>query len=317
MNKRALETLSSAGAFDRLEPNRAMVRANVEGIMALANRVASNAAAGTSDLFGGGADTAPVLDLKPAETWTPMERLQAEFEAVGFFLSGHPLDTYSKVLSKLKVTRFTDFEAMTERGVTAGKLAGIVLSARERRSQKGNKFAFAMFSDASGQFEAVIFSDTLAAAGDLLEPGTPVLLNVEAERDGDTVKMRVQGIESLDKAAGSIERGFRIVLDPNLVGQRKAKLGAIKSQLKPGGTGMRKGGEVRLVLPLAGRDVEFLIPGRFDVSPSEAGTPLDRPRRAGGRGNLTRFRLHDVAMNIDSSRLMVTSTTWLDHCRGL
>jgi DNA polymerase-3 subunit alpha len=200
-----------------------------------------------------------------------MERLQAEFEAVGFFLSGHPLDTYTKVLAKLKVTRFTDFEAMTERGVTAGRLAGIVLSARERRSQKGNKFAFAMFSDASGQFEAVIFSDTLAASGDLLEAGTPVLLNVEAERDGDTVKMRVQGIESLDKAAGGIERGLRIVLDPTLVGQRKAKLGAIKSQLKPGGTGMRKGGEVRLLLPLAGRDVEFVVSGRFDVSPSEAG----------------------------------------------
>ena len=80
----------------------------------------------------------------------------------------------------------------TERGAAAGRLAGIVISARERRSQKGNKFAFAMFSDATGQFEAVIFSDTLAPARDLLEPGTPVLLAVEAERDGDTLKMRVQ-----------------------------------------------------------------------------------------------------------------------------
>ena len=67
----------------------------------------------------------------------------------------------------------------------AGRLAGIVISARERRSQKGNKFAFAMFSDTTGQFEAVIFSDTLAARGSLLEPGTPVLLMVEAERDGE------------------------------------------------------------------------------------------------------------------------------------
>jgi DNA polymerase-3 subunit alpha len=200
-----------------------------------------------------------------------MERLQAEFESVGFFLSGHPLDTYDKVLSKLGVKRYAEFEAATERGATAGRLAGIVIAARERRSQKGNKFAFAMFSDASGQFEAVIFSDTLAASRDLLDAGTPVLLNVEAERDGDTVKMRVQAIESLDKAAGSVERGLRIVLDPALVGARKARIGVLKGHLKPGGTGLRKGGEVRILLPLGGRDVDILLPGRWDVSPAEAG----------------------------------------------
>ena len=70
-----------------------------------------------------------------------------------------------------------------------------------------------MFSDTTGQFEAVIFSDTLVQCGSLLEPGTPVLIMVEAERDGDTLKMRVQGLEALDKAAENISRGLRIVLD--------------------------------------------------------------------------------------------------------
>ena len=136
-----------------------------------------------------------------------MERLEKEFDAVGFFLSGHPLDEYESVLAKLGVQSWSDFEAATERGVTAGRLAGIVVSARERKSQRGNKFAFAMFSDPSGQFEAVIFSDTLAQARDLLEPGTPVLLTVEAERDGESVKLRVQHLEALDKAAGAVQRG--------------------------------------------------------------------------------------------------------------
>jgi DNA polymerase-3 subunit alpha len=272
LNKRGLETLAAAGAFDALEPNRALVYANVEGMMAMANRLAENASLGTSDLFGGGGNAAPALDLKAAQTWTPMEKLQSEFDAVGFFLSGHPLDQYEKALAKLGVRRFVDFEAAAERGASGGRLAGIVISARERRSQKGNKFAFAMFSDTSGQFEAVIFSDTLNQCRDLLEGGTAVLLNVEGERDGDALKMRVQSLESLDNAVGGLDQGLRVVLDAAAVSGKKARLMDIKAHLKPGQNG-RKGGEVRLVLPLGdqAREIEIVLPGRYDVSPNAAG----------------------------------------------
>jgi DNA polymerase-3 subunit alpha len=272
LNKRGLETLAAAGAFDGLEPNRALVYANMEGMMAMANRLAENASLGTSDLFGGGGNAAPALDLKAAQTWTPMEKLQSEFDAVGFFLSGHPLDQYEKALAKLGVRRFVDFEAAAERGASGGRLAGIVISARERRSQKGNKFAFAMFSDTSGQFEAVIFSDTLNQCRDLLEAGTAVLLSVEGERDGDALKMRVQSLESLDSAVGSLDQGLRVVLDAAAVSGKKARLSDIKAHLKPGQNG-RKGGEVRLVLPLGdqAREIEIVLPGRYDVSPNAAG----------------------------------------------
>ncbi|MGQ0672724.1 MAG: DNA polymerase III subunit alpha, partial [Hyphomicrobium sp.] len=92
LNKRALETLSAAGAFDGLEPNRALVRGNVEAVMALANRLGADAAAGTSDLFGSGAGAgaAPKLVLKPVVSRAPMVRQQAPFVAVGVVLSGHP-----------------------------------------------------------------------------------------------------------------------------------------------------------------------------------------------------------------------------------
>ncbi len=267
LNKRALETLAAAGAFDTLEANRALVAANVEGILALAQRREANTASGTEDLFGLG-DTAPQLDLRPVQAWTPMERLSHEFEAVGFYLSGHPLDSYERVLHKLGVKRYSDFEALAERGSCEGRLAGIVISARERKSQRGNKFAFAMFSDTTGQFEAVIFSDTLAKAGDLLEPGTPVLLAVSAERDGDTVKLRVEGLEGLDTAAAGVQRGLKVVLDRRLVQSNTKSIATLKSQLKHGGKG-----EIRLVLALEdrGREVEIIIPGRYDVSPASAG----------------------------------------------
>jgi DNA polymerase-3 subunit alpha len=267
LNKRGLETLAMAGAFDRLEANRALVHGNVDQIMALAQRQKANAEAGTSDLFGGGDSGPPKLDLRASKGWTPMERLQEEFDAVGFFLSGHPLDEYQSALAKMGVMRFTAFEHATERGATSARLGAIVISARERKSAKGNKFAFAMFSDPSGQFEAIIFSDTLATAGDLLEAGKAVLVGVEAERDGDTLKMRVSTLESLDKAVANMQRGLKITLDARALQSKPAQLTEIKKALKPGK------GEVRLLLPLMerGREMEIVVPGRYDVSPIEAG----------------------------------------------
>ncbi len=267
LNRRALETLSSAGAFDRLEPDRVLVHSNVDMMLALAQRREANTASGTDDLFGIG-DAAPQLDLRPAKAWTPMVRLSQEFDAIGFYLSGHPLDQYARALKKLGVRSYAEFEAMTERGVTEGRLAAIIVSARERRSQKGNKFAFGLFSDTTGQFEAVIFSDTLAKCRDLLVPGTPVLLAVNAERDGDTVKMRVDGLEALDKAVAGVQRGLKVVLDQRVVQSNAATIAELKSHLKPGGKG-----EIRIVLALEdrGKEMEFVVPGRFDISPSRAG----------------------------------------------
>jgi DNA polymerase-3 subunit alpha len=277
LNKRALETLAAAGAFDAVEPNRALVHGNLEAMVALATRVANDAAAGTADLFGAlpssgtdvGVAASPAeaqLDTKPVKTWTAMERLQHEFEAVGFFLSGHPLDAYSTVLPKMSVTSFAELEQRAERGSVAGRLAGIVLSVRERRSQKGNKFAFAMFSEPTGQFEAVIFSETLANARALLEPGTPVIVTVEGERDGDTLKLRAQAIESLDAAANSIQRGLRLLLDRRLIQSNSGRLKELMMLLKPGAKGI-----IQLTLQLedCGREVDIAMPGHFDVSPAQ------------------------------------------------
>jgi DNA polymerase-3 subunit alpha len=263
LNKRALETLAMSGAFEGLEINRALVHGNVENMMALAQRLESDAAAGTSDLFGGSEPAR--MDIRPVKMWTPMERLQHEFSAVGFFLSGHPLDSYETILPKLGVQRYADFETKAGLSVTAGRLAAIVVSSRERRSQKGNKFAFTAFSDASGQFEAVIFSDTLARSRELLEPGTPVLISVEAERDGETVKMRVQGVERLETAAATVQRGLKVVLDSRMV-QSSSALGELKKLLKLGGKG-----QIKFVLPLGEGDVEFDLPGRYETGPMQIG----------------------------------------------
>ncbi len=273
LNKRGLETMAAGGAFDAFEDNRALIHGNVDLLLATASRTAENAARGTTDLFAGGGNAPAKIELRPTKGWTPMDKLNEEFKAVGFFLTGHPLDSYASILPKLGVYAYADFERRALAGAAGGRVAAIVVSARERRSAKGNRFAFAMFSDATGQFEAVIFSDTLNACGHLLEPGTPVLVSVEAERDGENVKLRVQGLQALDEAAASIQRGLKIVLDRRPLQSKKLSLEALKSELKPPTGGPKTGGEIRVVLELDDRDriLEIDIPGRYDVGPMMQG----------------------------------------------
>ncbi len=268
LNKRALETFAASGAFDEFEPNRAMVHANSDTLMALAQRTAENRVAGQNDLFAGGpqvrAETP--LQLKAAKAWPAMEQLAAEQIAVGFYLSGHPLDEYRSVLESLNAVRWTDFSERLDAGVTNSVLAGVVISKRELTSAKGNRFAFAAFSDATGQFEAVVFSDVLLDAGDVLEPGSAVLVHVEATRKGDEIKLKAMLIQSLDKAAGATQRGLTIVLDAKSLARDPNAIAHLKELLQPGGRG-----EVRLIVPLTakGRDVEIKLKGRYQLSPAQ------------------------------------------------
>jgi DNA polymerase-3 subunit alpha len=285
VNKRGLEALAAAGAFDTLERNRALVHGNVENMMALAQRLDADRSSGTNDLFGLGAEPQG-MDVRPIRAWTPIERLQYEFGAVGFYLSGHPLDAYANVLGKLGVSRYADFEQHGGLTVAAGRLAAIVVSARERRSQKGNKFAFAMFTDASGQFEAVIFSETLARSRELLVAGTAVLLSVEAERDGETLKLRVQNIEPLEAAAANVQRALRIVLDRRSLQETEGKgMAELRALLDKAPPVNGKGGEIHLSMEVENvpgsrgtpREIEFTLPGRYDIGPRQQGVLMTVP----------------------------------------
>ncbi len=272
VNKRGIENLAQAGAFDQLDSNRAAVKANAEQIIATAQRISADQSAGTSDLFAD-SGSSPGLALRKTKAWTPLEQLENEFSSVGFYLSGHPLDQYQKVLSKVGATKYSVLEAAAKQGSSSGKIGAIVASVRERRSARGNKFAFAMFSDTSGQFEAVLFSDTLTAAGDLLEAGTPVVLTVLAECDDEgSVKLRVQLVEALDKVAANVERGLRIYCDAGTAFSSAAVFEELKGFLGGPEAGTR-GGEVRLVLSVSqrGRELELKLPGKYDVSPKTAG----------------------------------------------
>jgi len=261
VNKRALETLAAAGALDELGINRATAYANVDRIMAAGSQSLEEASEGQENLFAGLSRTPPPIELRAAKPWVPTDRLSREFDAIGFFLTGHPLDDYREVLEALGAETWIDYAAKARTRRVVGTLAGTVLSARERKGKSGNPYAFVAFSDPTGQFEAVVFSEALAASRELLQPGSVVLLDVEAEADGETVKVRVQRIVSLEAAAEARHAGMKIYLE----GTRA--LDSLAEQV-----GTRGGqGELRLVLRLndVAREVEFVLPQGIDATPKQ------------------------------------------------
>jgi DNA polymerase-3 subunit alpha len=266
VNKRVLESLAAAGAFDTFEKNRARVFAAVDTVLGHAQRVHETAAMGQSELFGGG--TREQIALPQIEAWLPAERLRREYEAVGFFLSGHPLDDYAAVLKKLRVQPWAEFARAVKGGATAGRVAATVVARTERRTRTGSKMGIIGLSDPTGHFEAVIFSEGLAEHRDLLEPGNAVLLFLSAEVQGDEVRARIQSAEPLDNAAANMQKGLRVFLRDG------APLDAVAKRLEPAPRAAHANGdgEVSVVLLLRpGTEVEVKLPGRFKVSPQIAG----------------------------------------------
>ncbi|HYJ59122.1 MAG TPA: DNA polymerase III subunit alpha [Methyloceanibacter sp.] len=260
-NKRALETLAASGALDELGLDRATAFANVDRIVAAGNRSLETSAEGQEDLFSGAKHMPPPIELRPVASWLPTDRLSKEFEAVGFFLTGHPLDDYREALEALGAEPWVEFAAKARTRRVVGTLAGTVLQARERKGKSGNAYAFAAFSDPTGQFEAVVFSEVLAASRPLLEPGTAVLLDVEAEPDGENVKVRVQRLISLEQAAEAHHAGIKIYVED------ARALAPLAEHVGPGGGQ----GQFRLVLRLddLSREVEFVLPQGIDATPRQ------------------------------------------------
>jgi DNA polymerase-3 subunit alpha len=282
INKRVIESLAAAGAFDALDSNRARVFAGSEAILAACQRSHEAATMGQNDMFGGAAD-APTIMLPQVEPWLPAERLRREYDAIGFFLSGHPLDDYATALKRLRVQSWAEFSRAVKTGATAGKVAATVVSRMERRTKTGNKMGIIGLSDPTGHFEAVLFSEGLAQYRDILEPGAAVLMQLGAELQGEDVRARVLHAEPLDAAAAKTQKGLRIFLRdtkpldsivrrlqmPEAAPQGALARNSTSKQPSAGGNG---DGDVLLVLMLdLETEVEMKLPGRFRVSPQIAG----------------------------------------------
>jgi len=260
LNKRQLDNLVRAGAFDGLDANRKQLFDGAEVLLRHAGAAAEDRASGQMGLFagGGGSAATPKLQLPETADWAPMERLGEEFAAIGFYLSAHPLDAYTRSLERLRVTPYAEVLAHGRSGPVV--LAGTVIAKRERTSGKGNRYAFVQLSDASGMYELTVFSELLATARDLLEAGTSLYIRANAQFEGESARFIAQAIEPLESVAARAVSQVSIVIDS------PTPLDALRSVL----AGERGGsGEIHVISVLsdAAEEVEIGLPGRYTVNP--------------------------------------------------
>ena len=213
------------------------------------------------------------LALGDIEPWLPAERLQKEFDAIGFFLTGHPLDDYAATLKRMRVQSWAEFARAVRTGANVGRVAGTVVARTERRTRTGSKMGIIGLSDPTGHYEAVVFSEGLAQFRDLLEPGAAVLLMLSAELQGDDVRARIQMVEPLDQAAAKLSKGLRVFLRAEAPIESVAKR-LEGSQRGPRGAGPGGGG--------AGADAGRGDRGRGQAPRTFQGVSADRRRHQGG-----------------------------------
>jgi DNA polymerase-3 subunit alpha len=256
VNKRALENLIRAGAFDCLNPNRRQLVENSDRILGSAQAVARERESGQVSLFAGASTPMEELRLTHLPDWPVHERLSEEFGAMGFYLSGHPLDAYGNALKRLGATSYAALVEDRRRAGFKAKLAGTVIKKSERRGRNDQTYAFVSFSDPTGMFEVMLFPEVLAAGRALLEAGKSLFITASAEWDGDELKLRAATLVDLDVAAAQAGEGMVIHLKDTTA------LGALSAELSQPGKGL-----VSLVLPGdAGEEIEIALKQRLNVN---------------------------------------------------
>ncbi len=208
MNRRQLEGLICAGALDSLEPDRALLHANAELLLAVADAAMRERSSGQAGLFAGDDAASDDLRLAAAEPWSKPERMAKERENFGFYFSAHPVQQYRELAS---ANGARTYQSLMEGGAPAGGrgtavMAVLVEGMTKARTRKGGTFVRADFSDASGQFSAACFEEALVPQFERwAEDGECLLLTVEldAPNPDEPPRLTVRSARPLTAVSGA------------------------------------------------------------------------------------------------------------------
>ncbi len=270
VGKRPLEMLARAGAFDELDKNRRRVFESLDRLVQYSAAIHEQKNSNQVSLFGEAGDDLPEPRLSPTPDWLPAERLSEEFKAIGFYLSGHPLDDYMPALKRKQVLTLDEVTEKARSGPLIAKMAGVVAGRQERKSAKGNRFAFVQMSDPTGAYEVTLFSDTLEKCREFLETGAQVVLTAEATMEADQLKLLGRSIgpaDSLVAEAGAT--GLRIYVDE---AQAVPTVAKVLEDAASAAKGAARG-PVQLMLldPSLPGDVELELGREFPINPQIKG----------------------------------------------
>ncbi len=269
VGKRSLEMLVRAGAFDQLDRNRRRILDSLDSLTAYSAANHDQANSDQVSLFGDAGDDLPEPRLAAAPDWLPNERLAAEHQAVGFYFSGHPLDDYLPALKRRDVMTLAEVEMRVQQGPFVAKMAGAVSAKQERKSQKGNRFAFVSLSDPTGLYEVTVFSDTLEASREFLETGSNVILQAEATLEAEQLNLLARSIQPVDNAIAGEANGLRVFIED------EAGVASVESLLDRSAAEASRSakGPIHLCLmaPDLPGEVEVVLGNSFPVSPQIKG----------------------------------------------
>lgn len=264
LNKRQLEGLIAAGALDTLHPNRRQLFLGVEKILAFANFQLQSKKRKQGSLFSHVETLDDKITLPQCETWGALEQLQSEFQALGFFLSSHPLLTYQGLLKRIQ---YVDSLQLLEASEGAHRLAGVVITKQERTSKTGQKFAFVQCSDGAGFFEVAVFSEVFTRVREILQPGTILSLTVFVRREGESLRLTAQDVKLFEHELCDTVTNLEIHTNTNI---DLPHLQQILAEAQPGKT------NIQLIVPLPDlTSTRITLPQSYKLT-SQLWQPLHR-----------------------------------------
>ncbi len=199
VNKKSIEALAKAGAFDSLIKNRKQVAESFEILSSYSSTKNEENTSDQMSLFGGLPEANIKPDLKKTQDWNKTERLQKEFEAFGFFLNEHPVDDFLPDLKKRGVIFSDKLERDELEDNNLVKMAGVVAGSKHRSSARG-RFAYLTISDPFGIFEAMIFDEAIITnARDILVDGSSIALECLIRKDEGGIRILVRSVGKLDE----------------------------------------------------------------------------------------------------------------------
>ena len=272
LNRRQLESLAAAGAFDAIKPDRPAVYGAAEIILAHATSALDQRESGQAGLFGANsAEVAPIRLARDA-SWTQAQRMAAERDAFGFYFSAHPVDAQRHLLAAHKVRTFAELTEIhiPEAERASAIMAALVESVRWRTSARGRRYMVAAVSDRSGQFEATVFDEEPSAALEAAaKSGGCGLLTVELDRRAgdDAPRVTIKRFQPLEVLARTTRLQLTIrVDDATAVDRIVPELADAR-----GGTGL-----VRFIVPLANGGEAAVLAGRDFALDSELAARIER-----------------------------------------
>ena len=185
LSKKNLEFLAYSGTFDAIENNRNKVYQSINILSSISNAAMEKNSNNQDYLFDDEFENFGHIPLPEVDNWTNSESLEKEFTAIGFYLSGHPLNEYEQIIKDKKIKYYSDINSSE----TKYKIAGTISYVKERKSQRGRNFAFVGLTDENNQFEITLFSDVLFKVRNFLIPGLSIIAEVETQRNDSNLRL--------------------------------------------------------------------------------------------------------------------------------